>query len=315
MRRARVSQSIRELLSDVSVDARKLIMPVFVDEGLNGKREIGSMPGIFRYGIDALPDHLDELQHAGLKNIILFGIPKGKDSGGSSSYLRDGIVQRSIRIARENFSLNVIADLCLCEYTDTGQCGIIRDGYVDNDATLSVYDRIAASYADAGVDVVAPSGMMDGQVGSIRRALDKSGHENVMIMGYSNKYASTLYAPFRDAADSAPRVGDRKSYQMDYRRKKEYLMETSLDIEEGADIIMVKPAIFYLDIVKSVSDHFPKPLAVYSVSGEYSMIRHALDLGILPHETVGEYITSIFRAGANLVITYFALEIAGKGGA
>ncbi len=314
MRRARVNQSIRELLNDVSVDIRKLIMPVFIDEGLNGKREINSMPGIFRYGIDALPEHLDELQHAGLRNIILFGIPKEKDSGGSSSYLRDGIVQKSIRIARENFSLNVIADLCLCEYTDTGQCGIIRDGYVDNDATLSVYDRIAASYADAGVDVVAPSGMMDGQVGSIRRALDKSGHENVLIMSYSNKYASTLYAPFRDAADSAPKVGDRKSYQMDYRRKREYLMETSLDIEEGADIIMVKPAIFYLDIVKSVSEHFSKPLAVYSVSGEYSMIRHALDLGILPHETVGEYITSIFRAGADLVITYFALEIAGKGG-
>ncbi len=314
MRRARVNQSIRELLNDVSVDIRKLIMPVFIDEGLNGKREINSMPGIFRYGIDALPEHLDELQHAGLRNIILFGIPKEKDSGGSSSYLRDGIVQKSIRIARENFSLNVIADLCLCEYTDTGQCGIIRDGYVDNDATLSVYDRIAASYADAGVDVVAPSGMMDGQVGSIRRALDKSGHENVLIMSYSNKYASTLYAPFRDAANSAPKVGDRKSYQMDYRRKREYLMETSLDIEEGADIIMVKPAIFYLDIVKSVSEHFSKPLAVYSVSGEYSMIRHALDLGILPHETVGEYITSIFRAGADLVITYFALEIAGKGG-
>lgn len=314
MRRARVNQSIRELLNDVSVDIRKLIMPVFIDEGLNGKREINSMPGIFRYGIDALPEHLDELQHAGLRNVILFGIPKEKDSGGSSSYLRDGIVQKSIRIARENFSLNIIADLCLCEYTDTGQCGIIRDGYVDNDATLSVYDRIAASYADAGVDVVAPSGMMDGQVGSIRRALDKSGHENVLIMSYSNKYASTLYAPFRDAADSAPKVGDRKSYQMDYRRKREYLMETSLDIEEGADIIMVKPAIFYLDIVKSVSEHFSKPLAVYSVSGEYSMIRHALDLGILPHETVGEYITSIFRAGADLVITYFALEIAGKGG-
>ncbi len=309
MRRGRSSQLIRDMLSEFSINTKKLVMPIFLDESLNGKREIPSMPGIFRYDLKSFSIHLEDLVSSGITNILLFGIPGKKDSIGSSSYAEDGIVQRAISLAKEKFKVNVFVDLCLCEYTDTGQCGIIKDGYVDNDSTLSVYNRIAVSYAKAGADFVAPSGMMDGQVGSIRKALDAAGYQNVMIMAYSNKYASSLYSPFRDAADSAPKIGDRKSYQMDYRRAEEFILETSMDVEEGADVIMVKPGLFYLDIVKSVKQKFSLPLAVYSVSGEYSMLKTALEKGILPAEVLDEYIYSIFRAGADIVISYFALEL------
>ncbi|MCL5731224.1 MAG: porphobilinogen synthase [Candidatus Thermoplasmatota archaeon] len=306
MRRSRASITMRDSLADVKVRRDSLVMPVFVDENLREKKEIQEMRGIYRYDINSYRKHLDHLTANGIRNILLFGIPSHKDSTGSASYSSEGIVQKAIAIARENYSLNVMADLCLCEYTDTGQCGLIRNGAVDNDSTLKVYEKIALSYAQAGVNVIAPSGMMDGQVGVIRNALDTSGFNNTMIMAYSVKYASTLYNPFRYAADSAPREGDRKSYQMDYRRSQEWIDEIELDINEGADIIMVKPGLFYLDIVRSVRERFHKPLAVYSVSGEYVMIRNAIDSGFLPQETLEEYLYSFFRAGADLLITYFA---------
>lgn len=310
MRRSRVTGIIRDALADVRIRKSSLVMPVFVDENLREKREVPEMKGIFRYDLKSYREHLEHLTENGIKNILLFGIPAHKDSSGTASYSGSGIVQKAIGIAKENFSMNVMADLCLCEYTDTGQCGLIHDGYVDNDSTLKVYEKIALSYAKAGVDVVAPSGMMDGQVSAIRNALDESGFHNTMIMAYSAKYASTLYNPFRYAADSAPKEGDRKSYQMDYRRKMEWIDEIELDIEEGADIIMVKPGLFYLDIVRSAKEIFHKPMAVYSVSGEYVMIRNAIDSGLLPRETLEEYIYSFFRAGADLLITYFADQLA-----
>ena len=312
MRRYRLNSNLRDIFSETKINSDKLIMPVFVDETEKSKTAIKSMPGIYRYSLNEYEKYIGHLEDIGVKNIIIFGIPKHKDSSGTSSYDHDGIVQKAIRSAKLNTKLNVIADLCLCEYTDTGHCGVISNGYVDNDKTLNIYGKEAISYAEAGVDIVAPSGMMDGQVGVIRKAMDSNGYVNTMIMAYSSKFASNLYGPFRDAADSTPQFGDRKSYQMDYRRKKEFIAETSLDINEGADIIMVKPALFYLDIVRSVSDRFEKPLAVYSVSGEYSMIKSAISQGILPGDTVDEYISSIFRAGADMVITYFAEEIASR---
>ncbi|MEM0140041.1 MAG: porphobilinogen synthase [Ferroplasma sp.] len=313
MRRYRINSTIRDIFKESSINKDKLIMPIFVDENEKGKTEIRSMPGIFRYSIDEYEGYIKHLDSIGVKSILLFGIPKNKDSCGSSSYDKNGIVQQAIKIAKASTSMNVIADLCLCEYTDTGHCGIIENGYVDNDKTLEIYEKEAISYAEAGVDIIAPSGMMDGQVGAIRRALDREHFINVSIMAYSSKFASNLYGPFRDAADSTPQFGDRRSYQMDYSNGREAMREIGLDISEGADIIMVKPALFYMDIINQAHMAYRLPVATYMVSGEFAMIKNAVSAGLLNSDVIDEALTSLFRAGSDLVITYFAEDyIAGN---
>ncbi len=309
-RRLRVSKQIRDLAHEVSVDKSDLIYPMFI---IDGKTEdIASMPGIKRYSLDDLPKALNEVTVAGVKAVLYFGIPKRKDETGSEAYNDDGIVQRAIRLTKELYpELIVIADICLCEYTSHGHCGIVGHECVVNDKTLPFLAKAAVSCAKAGADIVAPSDMMDGRVAEIRDALDKNSFENVLIMAYSVKYASAFYGPFRDAADSAPAFGDRKSYQMDFRNRKEALIETQLDIDEGADIIMVKPALPYLDIVKTVSEKFSAPLAVYHVSGEYSMIKAAVQNGWINEKAVVmESLTAMKRAGAKMLITYYAPEAA-----
>ncbi len=305
MRRYRKDKNIRDFISETSIRPEKLVMPIFVDENLREKEPISSMPGIYRYAPGEIEDYAKALEEKGVRSVLLFGIPKYKDSGASSAYDPKGVVQKSIETIKNSTDITVIADLCMCEYTDTGHCGLVKEGFVDNDSTLGVYRKIAESYASAGVDIVAPSGMMDGQVSAIRNELDSDGFSNVMIMAYSSKYSSNLYGPFREAAESTPKFGDRKSYQMDYRNAREALREIDLDVSEGADIIMVKPALFYLDIVSKASEAFYHPLAAYSVSGEYNMIYNAVKNGWLSEDAINESITSIFRAGADIVITYF----------
>ncbi|CAC12084.1 probable porphobilinogen synthase [Thermoplasma acidophilum] len=309
MRRYRKDQNFRDLFSETSIRPEKLVMPIFVEEGISKPVEISSMPGILRYPLGDLKAYVKHLEDIGVKSVLLFGVPSHKDSMGSAAYDKNGVIQKAISVIKDNTNIITIADLCLCEYTDTGQCGLLKDGYVDNDSTLEVYRKIAKSYAEAGVDIVAPSGMMDGQVSAIRDELDNDGFENVMIMAYSSKFSSNLYGPFREAAESAPKVGDRKSYQMDYRNQREALREIDLDVYEGADIIMVKPAIFYLDIIAKARERFDLPLAAYSVSGEYNMIYNAVKNGYLSEDAIRESLVSIFRAGADIVITYFTEQI------
>ncbi len=306
MRRYRLNSNMREIFRETTINSDKLIMPVFVDETEKSKTAIKSMPGIYRYSLDEYEKYIGHLEDIGVKNIIIFGIPEHKDPSGTASYDHNGIVQNAIRSAKSTTKLNVIADLCLCEYTDTGHCGVISNGYVDNDKTLDIYGKEAISYAEAGVDIVAPSGMMDGQVGAIRKAMDSNGYINTLIMAYSSKFASNLYGPFRDAADSTPQFGDRKSYQMDYRNGNEAMREISLDVKEGADIIMVKPALFYLDIINRARQIYKMPLATYMVSGEYNMIKNAVLSGVLSPDTINEALIALFRAGSDLAITYFA---------
>ena len=308
-RRLRQNENIRDFIAETPFDLKKLIMPVFVDENASKPVPIASMPGIFRHGISGLDEYLSSLDNLGIRGILLFGIPSHKDEEGTASYDPDGVVQKAAGIAKDNTALTVMADLCMCEYTTHGHCGILNGSYVDNDSTLESYGRIALSYANAGVDMIAPSGMMDGQVGYLRSVLDQNGHSNMPILAYSVKYASNMYGPFRNAADSAPSFGDRRSYQMDPRNSMEAMKEISLDIEEGADIIMVKPALPYLDIIRRAKDTFDYPVAAYSVSGEYTMLRNAIDQGLLGRETVHEVLNSIFRSGADMVITYFAEEL------
>lgn len=309
-RRLRATRQLRNLVHEITVEKSDLIYPIFVTEGKT--EEIPSMPNIFRYSLKDLPNALEEVIGSGVKSVLFFGIPNKKDVLGSEAYNDNGIVQRAIRLTKELCSeLIVIADICLCEYTSHGHCGIIEDGCVSNDKTLELLTRAAVSCAKAGADIVAPSDMMDGRVGAIRAALDENHMENVLIMAYSVKYSSAFYGPFRDAADSAPSFGDRKSYQMDFRNKKEAIIETQLDIDEGADIIMVKPGIPYLDIAKTVSDTFSVPLAVYHVSGEYSMIKAAAQNGWIDERAVVmESLTAIKRAGAKMIISYCALDAA-----
>ena len=311
LRRLRKSKEIRDILSETHINLNKLIMPIFIDDNLKSKEEIKSMPGIYRYPENELIDLVKLYEDIGIKSVLLFGIPKVKDNLGSEAYNPNGIVQRSIRKIKEETNLVVMADLCMCEYTDHGHCGIVRDGTVDNDRTLGYYQKIAKTYAESGVDVVAPSGMMDGQVLAIREILDKEGFNDIMIMAYSAKYASSLYGPFRDAAYSAPSFGDRKTYQMNFSNSREAIREIEEDILEGADIVMVKPALFYLDIVKEARRLFDLPLAAYSVSAEYSMLingskQRYFDLDSIIKEST----LSIFRAGADLVISYFTEYIA-----
>ena len=306
MRRLRKSESMRDLVSETQISKQKLIMPVFVDENLKEPKKIDTMPGILRLPLGALEEYFGRLEDLGLRSVLLFGIPKSKDPVGTSAYDPEGVVQKALHICDESSRLISIADLCLCEYTDHGHCGLIQNGKVDNDSTLETYGKIATSYAEAGADMVAPSGMMDGQVAAIRSALDAANFRDTVIMAYSAKYSSYLYGPFRDAAESTPKFSDRKSYQMDFRNSREALREVELDEVEGADIVMVKPGLFYLDVVSRVRKMTRKPLAVYSVSAEYTMIKNAVDLALAQKEIINEAIYAPFRAGADMLITYFA---------
>ncbi len=287
------------------------IAPFFVKEGIAEPVAIPSMPGHHQHTLDTLLGAVEEVAKAGVRAVILFGIPASKDGEGRGAFHPEGIIQRALRRLKAAFGedLLLIADLCLCEYTDHGHCGVLRDGKVDNDRTLEIYARIAVSQAEAGADVVAPSGMMDGQVGAIRKALDEAGFAETLILAYAAKYASSFYGPFREAAEGAPRFGDRRPYQMDPGNAAEALREVRLDVEEGADLVMVKPALAYLDVLRKVKETFGLPTAAYNVSGEYAMVKAAAERGwVEPRLATLEILTSIKRAGADLILTYHALE-------
>lgn len=310
MRRLR-RENVRVLFRETRLRVEDLIVPIFVDETARDKKEINSMPGYYRLPLDLVLSEVEECMKLGLKSFILFGIPKKKDEIGSEAFKDDGIVQRAVRAIKENFpEAVVITDVCLCEYTTHGHCGLVRDGEILNDETLEILGKVAVSHARAGADIVAPSGMMDGMVSTIRSALDNEGFSNTLIMSYSAKFASSFYSPFREAAESGYRFGDRKSYQMDFHNSDEAIREVELDILEGADIVMVKPALAYLDIIRRVKESFNVPIAAYNVSGEYSMVKAAIKLGFLNEDIVYEILAGIKRAGADLIITYHAKEIA-----
>ncbi len=290
-----------------------LIVPVFVDENLKERKPIESMPGYFRLPVDDAVREVEGCLDLGLESFILFGVPSHKDEFGTSAHDRDGVIQRTVRKIKAEFpDAVVITDVCLCEYTTHGHCGVVSGEEILNDDTLPILGRIAVSHAEAGADIVAPSGMMDGMVGAIRKALDSAGFETVPIMSYAAKYASGFYSPFREAAESGYRFGDRKGYQMDIHNAREALREIELDIKEGADVIMVKPALPYLDIIRMAKDRFNVPLAAYNVSGEYSMIKAAIEKGWLNGDVIYEILVAIKRAGADLIITYHAKEMAEK---
>ena len=312
LRRLRRTEALRALVRETKVEVGDLIYPLFVIEGSQVKQEITSMPGIYRYSNDLLPQEIEDIARLGIPAIILFGIPEKKDDVGSSAYHREGVVQKAIRTIKKAVpDLLVITDVCLCEYTSHGHCGVIVDGYVDNDRTLELLAKTALSHAEAGADIVAPSDMMDGRVKAIRQALDGNGFQHIPVLAYAAKYASAFYGPFREAADSAPQFGDRRSYQMDPPNWREALREVEQDIAEGADMVMVKPALPYLDVIRKVRDTFNYPLAAYSVSGEYAMIKAAAQQGCLDErEVVLETLTAIKRAGADVIITYHAKDAA-----
>lgn len=311
-RRLRVNPQIRSLVRETKLHVEELIYPLFVVEGENIKTEIPSMPEVYHFSLDKLKEEIEEIKALGISSVLLFGIPKEKDACGSEAFCKDGIVQKAVRLIKESApEMIVITDVCMCEYTSHGHCGILTDkGYVDNDKTLEYISKIALSHAEAGADMVAPSDMMDGRVGAIRKVLDEAGYVNVSIMAYSAKYASSFYGPFREAAHSAPSFGDRKSYQMDPANSDEALREGTLDCQEGADIIMVKPALSYLDIIYRFRENFNKPIAAYNVSGEYSMLKLAVKNGLLNESAIYESVLSIKRAGAHMIITYFAKDLA-----
>lgn len=311
-RRLRGSEVLRKMVRETRMDKSSLIYPLFVKEGTGIQEEIPSMKGQFRYSVDRLPYELERLQNAGVGSIMLFGIPEKKDEVGSGAYAQDGIVQRALREAKKQFpDLYYITDVCMCEYTSHGHCGILCGHDVDNDETLKLLAKTALSHAQAGADMVAPSDMMDGRVRAIRECLDGNGYKNTPIMSYAVKYASAFYGPFRDAAGSAPSFGDRKSYQMDFHNRREGMKEALTDIEEGADIIMVKPALSYLDMISEVSKATNAPVAAYSVSGEYAMVKAAADMGWIDEERIiCEMAVGAYRAGAQIYITYFAKELA-----
>jgi porphobilinogen synthase len=294
------------------MDPSSLIYPIFVKEGTNIIEEIPTMPGQYRYSIDTMEQKLDELMEAGVSSVMFFGIPDHKDEVGSGAYDKDGIVQKALRRARREFpELYLISDVCMCEYTSHGHCGVLCGHDVDNDETLKLLAKTALSHVEAGADMVAPSDMMDGRVAAIRELLDANGHVNTPIMSYAVKYASAFYGPFREAAGSAPSFGDRKSYQMDYHNSREGIKEAMLDVQEGADIIMVKPAMSYLDMVTKIKEAVTVPVAAYSVSGEYAMIKAGAKLGYIDEEKIiCETAASAFRAGCDIYLTYYAKEIA-----
>ena len=311
-RRLRRSELHRRLVRETKLSVDDLVLPLFVREGTNVCQPIKSMPGCAQMSIDVLVEEAKAAAGDGLPGVILFGIPDTKDATGSSGYASDGIVQRAVRAIKQAVdNLLVITDVCLCEYTDHGHCGIIADGDVDNDRTLEFLARMAVSHAQAGADIVAPSDMMDGRVGVIREALDGTGFSDTAIMAYSAKYASSFYGPFRDAAESPPKFGDRRSYQMDFANSSEALREVALDLGEGADIVMVKPAMAYLDIVRMIKDEFGGPVAAYNVSGEYAMVKAAAEKGWIDEKQVAmETLVSMKRAGADIILTYWARQAA-----
>lgn len=311
-RRLRVNSKIRDMVRETKLDVKNLIYPMFVVPGEDVKDPIKSMPGIYHLSIDNVIKEVKEVKSLGIPSIMLFGIPPKKDEEGSEAYNDDGIVQKAIRSIKDAVpSIVVIADICLCEYTSHGHCGLVKDGYVQNDISVELIAKTALSCAKAGADMVAPSDMMDGRVKAIREVLDKEGFVNTSIMAYSAKYASAFYGPFRDAANSAPQFGDRKSYQMDPANSREAMVEIQLDIEEGADIVMVKPALAYLDVINQAKERFDIPLAAYNVSGEYSMIKAAASKGFIDEERVTiEALLSMKRAGADIIITYHAKDVA-----
>lgn len=311
-RRLRTNEVIRSMVRETVVNKNELIYPIFVVEGEGIKEEISSMPDNYRFSIDMLMEEIKELYELGLKGVLIFGIPDHKDELGTSAYCEGNIVSKAIMAIKKEYpDMYVIADICLCEYTNHGHCGFIEDGYVNNDKTLPLLAKTAVSYAKAGADMIAPSDMMDGRIKYIRKALDDNGFVNTVLMSYSAKYCSSFYGPFRDAADSAPKFGDRKTYQMDPANSREALKEIMADIEEGADIIMVKPALPYLDIIKSAKDNTNIPVCAYNVSGEYSMIKAADKMGWIDGKKAAmESLVSIKRAGADIIITYFAKEFA-----
>ena len=311
MRRLR-RDNLRFLFRETHLNPSQLIMPIFVDENISRRKEIPSMPGYYRLPLSDIAGEAGSALEAGIRAFILFGIPSHKDETASSAYDPDGVIQRAVRALKGEYpDAVVITDVCMCEYTTHGHCGIVENGRILNDPTLDILGKIAVSHADSGADIVAPSGMMDGMVNAIRTALDNEGFEETLIMAYSAKYASSFYGPFRDAADSAYSFGDRRSYQMDISNSDEALREVELDIREGADIVMVKPALSYLDIIYRVKNEFRVPTAAYSVSGEYSMIKAVSEKGWLDERDIMlETIISIKRAGADLILTYYAKELA-----
>ena len=311
-RRLRSSTNIRDMVRETHVNKASLIYPMFIVEGENIKEEIPSMDGQFRYSPDRMGQELELLSDAGVNNVLLFGIPAHKDELGSGAYDENGVVQQALRRAKKDFpNLYYITDVCMCEYTSHGHCGALKGCEVDNDASVELLSMTALSHAQAGADMVAPSDMMDGRVGAIRNTLDKNGLSNIPIMSYAVKYASSFYGPFREAADSAPAFGDRKSYQMDPANSREAVKEALLDIDEGADIVIVKPAMSYLDIVTKVKESVNVPVAAYSVSGEYAMVRAASKNGWIDGERIMcEMALGAVRAGAGIYITYFAKELA-----
>ncbi len=312
LRRLRKMPALREMFRETSLSKSDFVHPLFIVEGENVKKEISSMPGQFQLSVDNVLRECEDLQTLGISSILLFGIPKDKDEVGSGAYDDNGIIQKALRAIKASFpELLVITDVCLCEYTSHGHCGVTESGYVNNDKTLDLLAKEALSHAQNGADIIAPSDMMDGRIGAIRRTLDENGFGDAPIMAYSAKYSSAFYGPFREAAESAPQFGDRKSYQMDFGNSDEAMREIALDIQEGADIVMVKPALSYLDVIRRTKDSFNIPVAAYNVSGEYSMIKAAAERGWLDGETVMlEVLTSIKRAGADVIITYFAKEAA-----
>ncbi|WP_028584921.1 porphobilinogen synthase [Desulfogranum mediterraneum] len=311
-RRMRQTATLRSMIRETILVADQLVYPLFVLPGKGKREEVPSMPGVFRLSIDQLAKEAKECLELGIRSVILFGLPEKKDGLGSGAYARNGIIQQAIRELKNKApQLNVITDVCLCEYTDHGHCGCLHGEEVDNDATLELLAKTALSHAEAGADMVAPSDMMDGRISEIRAALDENSHHMVPIMSYAVKYASAFYGPFRDAADCAPQFGDRRSYQMDPANCREALREATLDVEEGADILMVKPAVAYLDIIRQLHDEFDLPVAAYHVSGEYAMIKAAAAKGWIDEERVmAETLLSIRRAGADIILTYFAKDMA-----
>jgi porphobilinogen synthase len=313
LRRLRRQDSIRRLVRETQLAPEDLVLPLFIRHGKNGKKPIASMPGHFQWSLDWLHEEIASLQATGISQVILFGIPEKKDATGSSALSDDGIIQSAIRTIRKLApDLLIFSDLCFCEYTDHGHCGMMRNHGLDNDASLELLAKQAVSHAKAGADIIAPSGMLDGMVGAIRAQLDSAGYENTPILSYAVKYASSFYGPFREAAEGAPKYGDRKSYQMDPANAAEALRECALDVQEGADMLMVKPAHAYLDIITRVKSAYPAlPLGAYHTSGEFAMLKAAAEKGWIDEKAaVLEVLTGIKRAGANFIITYFAKEAA-----
>ena len=315
-RRLRGSEGLRRMVRETRVTVDDLVYPLFVAPGTGLKREIASMPGNFHWSVDRLPAEMEEIARLGIPAVLLFGLPESKDAVGSEAYAESGVVQRAVRAIKTAApELLVITDVCLCEYTSHGHCGVVRGGRVLNDPTLELLARTAVSHAAAGADIVAPSDMMDGRVGAIRAALDAEGFVETPILSYAAKYASAFYGPFREAADSAPQFGDRRAYQMDPANRREALKEVLLDLQEGADMVMVKPALSYLDVIADVRAATQVPIAAYNVSGEYAMVKAAAERGWLDEtRTVDEILTSIKRAGADIILTYHAKEFARRAG-